>query len=56
MKYCGAFHNAGIYKQMYADALFVDLYHAMTWPSISYVAEDHKGRIVGYILAKMFAA
>ncbi|KIM46389.1 hypothetical protein M413DRAFT_441481 [Hebeloma cylindrosporum] len=29
------------------------LYHAMTWPSISYVAEDHKGRIVGYILAKM---
>jgi len=25
----------------------------MTWPSISYVAEDHKGRIVGYILAKM---
>ncbi|KAJ3576202.1 hypothetical protein NP233_g611 [Leucocoprinus birnbaumii] len=30
-----------------------DLYHAMTWPSLSYVAEDHKGRIVGYILAKM---
>ncbi|KAJ7228494.1 acyl-CoA N-acyltransferase [Mycena pura] len=29
------------------------LYHAMTWPSLSYVAEDHKGRIVGYILAKM---
>jgi len=29
------------------------LYHAMTWPSISYVAEDRKGRIVGYILAKM---
>jgi len=25
----------------------------MTWPSISYVAEDRKGRIVGYILAKM---
>ena len=32
---------------------FPDLYHAMTWPSISYVAEDCKGRIVGYILAKM---
>ncbi|KAF5321813.1 hypothetical protein D9619_000636 [Psilocybe cf. subviscida] len=31
-----------------------DTYHAMTWPSISFVAEDHKGRIVGYILAKMF--
>ncbi|KAG8943335.1 N-terminal acetyltransferase A complex catalytic subunit ard1, partial [Tulasnella sp. 419] len=29
------------------------LYHAMTWPSLSYVAEDHKGRIVGYIMAKM---
>ncbi|KAK2466114.1 hypothetical protein APHAL10511_001756 [Amanita phalloides] len=29
------------------------LYHAMTWPSLSYVAEDHSGRIVGYILAKM---
>ncbi|KAH7914407.1 acyl-CoA N-acyltransferase [Hygrophoropsis aurantiaca] len=29
------------------------LYHALTWPSLSYVAEDHKGRIVGYILAKM---
>ena len=30
-----------------------DLYHALTWPSLSYVAEDPKGRIVGYILAKM---
>jgi len=28
------------------------LYHCATWPSISYVAED-RGRIVGYILAKM---
>ncbi|KAF5325197.1 hypothetical protein D9619_009758 [Psilocybe cf. subviscida] len=28
-------------------------HHAMTWPAISFVAEDHKGRIVGYILAKM---
>lgn len=32
-----------------------DLYHAMTWPSLSYVAEDNKGRIVGYILAKMYS-
>jgi hypothetical protein len=32
---------------------FSDLYHAMTWPSLSYVAEDAKGRIVGYVLAKM---
>jgi hypothetical protein len=26
----------------------------MTWPSLSYVAEDAKGRIVGYVLAKMW--
>jgi peptide alpha-N-acetyltransferase len=29
------------------------LYHAISWPQLSYVAEDHKGRIVGYVLAKM---
>jgi len=29
------------------------IYHAMTWPGISYIAEDHKGRIVGYVLAKI---
>jgi len=29
------------------------LYHAMTWPGLSFVAEDHKGRVVGYIMAKM---
>lgn len=29
------------------------LYHALSWPQLSYVAEDSKGRIVGYILAKM---
>jgi ribosomal protein S18 acetylase RimI-like enzyme len=28
-------------------------YHLMTWPQISFVAEDHKGRIVGYVLAKI---
>ncbi|KAH7097473.1 acyl-CoA N-acyltransferase [Auriculariales sp. MPI-PUGE-AT-0066] len=28
-------------------------YHVTSWPSLSYVAEDDKGRIVGYILAKM---
>jgi N-alpha-acetyltransferase 10/11 len=32
------------------------IYHAMTWPQISFVAEDHKGRIVGYVLAKMYEA
>jgi len=29
------------------------MYHAMSWPQISFVAEDHKGRIVGYVLAKI---
>lgn len=29
------------------------LYHSMTWPQLSYVAADEKGRIVGYILGKM---
>ncbi|KAI6190607.1 N-terminal amino-acid N(alpha)-acetyltransferase NatA [Aphelenchoides bicaudatus] len=28
------------------------LYHALSWP-ISFVAENHKGEIVGYVLAKM---
>ena len=30
--------------------------HEMTWPQISFVAEDNKGRVVGYVLARMFAA
>ncbi len=29
------------------------LFHTLSWPQLSYVAEDHKGRIVGYVLAKM---
>ena len=29
------------------------MFHELTWPQVSFVAEDHKGRIVGYILAKM---
>lgn len=29
-------------------------YHLLSWPQLSYVAEDHKGRIVGYVLAKMY--
>ncbi|KAI9348427.1 putative N-terminal acetyltransferase complex subunit ARD1 [Zopfochytrium polystomum] len=28
-------------------------YHIASWPQLSYVAEDPKGRIVGYVLAKM---
>jgi len=29
------------------------LYHGLSWPQLSYVAEDSKKRIVGYVLAKM---
>eukprot|EP01129_Flabellula_baltica_P015386 TRINITY_DN7776_c0_g1_i1.p1 TRINITY_DN7776_c0_g1~~TRINITY_DN7776_c0_g1_i1.p1 ORF type:complete len:170 (-),score=41.24 TRINITY_DN7776_c0_g1_i1:21-530(-) len=28
-------------------------YHGLTWPKISYLAEDYKGRVVGYVLAKL---
>eukprot|EP01135_Chromosphaera_perkinsii_P010598 Nk52_evm1s2189 gene=Nk52_evmTU1s2189 len=28
-------------------------YHALSWPQLSFVAEDQDGRIVGYVLAKM---
>ena len=28
-------------------------YHGLSWPQLSYVAEDDAGRIVGYVLAKM---
>lgn len=35
--------------------LRADLYHALTWPQLSFVAEEAStGKIVGYILAKMF--
>lgn len=29
------------------------MYHGLSWPHVSYVAEDDKGNIVGYVLAKM---
>jgi len=29
------------------------LYHFLTWPQLSYVACESKGRVVGYVLAKM---
>jgi len=28
-------------------------YHGLSWPQLSFVAEDSKGKIVGYVLAKM---
>jgi peptide alpha-N-acetyltransferase len=30
------------------------LYHILSWPQLPYVAEDHRGAIVGYVLAKMY--
>jgi len=29
-------------------------YHILSWPQLLYVAEDHRQRIVGYVLAKMY--
>ncbi|XP_004590707.2 N-alpha-acetyltransferase 11 [Ochotona princeps] len=29
------------------------LYHGLSWPQLSYIAEDEDGKIVGYVLAKM---
>eukprot|EP01089_Gocevia_fonbrunei_P013894 TRINITY_DN3671_c0_g1_i1.p1 TRINITY_DN3671_c0_g1~~TRINITY_DN3671_c0_g1_i1.p1 ORF type:complete len:255 (-),score=68.68 TRINITY_DN3671_c0_g1_i1:6-770(-) len=29
------------------------LYHMLSWPQLSYMAKDSRGRIVGYVLAKM---
>ncbi len=29
------------------------MYHALTWPQLSYVAVEPSGKIVGYVLAKM---
>ena len=29
------------------------IYHYLSWPALLYVAEDHNGKIVGYVLAKL---
>ncbi|KAL3113922.1 hypothetical protein niasHT_017872 [Heterodera trifolii] len=29
------------------------MYHFLSWPHLSYIAEDTKGNIIGYVLAKM---
>ena len=34
-------------------ALKYYFYHALSWPQLLHVAENHKGQIVGYVLAKM---
>lgn len=30
------------------------MYHLLSWPQLTYVAEDYDGKIVGYVLAKMY--
>ena len=29
------------------------IYHYLSWPALLHVAEDHNGKIVGYVLAKL---
>jgi ribosomal protein S18 acetylase RimI-like enzyme len=38
---------------LYSYQLKYYLYHLLSWPQLLHVAEDHKGNIVGYVLAKM---
>lgn len=57
MKYCELLYpHASSTPSLILLLKILDLYHALTWPQVSFVAEDHKGRIVGYILAKMYAS
>ena len=32
------------------------MYHGLSWPQLSFVAEDSKGEIVGYVLVKIKAS
>ncbi|KAG0140685.1 hypothetical protein CROQUDRAFT_718532 [Cronartium quercuum f. sp. fusiforme G11] len=47
MQHCNVMNLPENYQMKYY------MYHLLTWPQLSFVGEDHKGRIVGYILAKM---
>ena len=29
------------------------MYHGLSWPQLSFVAEDHRGEIVGYVLGNI---
>jgi len=54
MKFCAFDSDPGRVVQLVDYFFPPGMYHAMTWPQISFVAEDHKGRVVGYVLAKMW--
>jgi GNAT superfamily N-acetyltransferase len=53
MRFC-VYHSMWFLFHILIIFLLVGMYHSMTWSQISFVAEDHKGRIVGYVLAKMY--
>ncbi|KAI9595323.1 putative N-terminal acetyltransferase complex Ard1 subunit [Syncephalis fuscata] len=50
MQHCNLMNLPENYQLKYCN---LDLYHALSWPQLSYVAEDHRGHIIGYVLAKM---
>jgi peptide alpha-N-acetyltransferase len=52
MKYCKSW-PCFKRRSVYSFNPIADLYHALTWPQLSYVAENEDGKIVGYVLAKM---
>lgn len=43
-----------MFKEIGVDQMKYYLYHILSWPQLPYVAEDYNGKIVGYVLAKMF--
>lgn len=56
MQSCNLHNLPENYTMRYCMCILLtpDFYHALTWPQLSYVAEDEKGKIVGYILGKMY--
>ena len=53
LKYCESITSSPRLSRAHVNSLArKDMYHSLTWPQLSYVAED-EGKVVGYILAKM---
>ena len=48
-----AMQNSNLWCLPENYALKYYLYHLLSWPQLLHVAENHKGQIVGYVLAKM---
>lgn len=42
--------------ERFLSPLTIAILDIMTWPQLSYVAEDSRGKIVGYVLAKMYGS